>query len=373
MNTALLQIMAQNSCTALIRYTPLNIYFPHQPRNSPPTTFYSLPREIRDKIYGIALVSPSAITVWKGEMKLSYLPPPLEGPHPRPTSRVRWREINEEVTRASLRTLSLNLLFCNKTLGYEAAAIFYGKNTFSFEGDHNWDPIVSWLKTIGDKNRNSLKSLKVDAKRPDQVWQNSRGERVRHPGGSMMEDIYPRHPYLNTRGGAFKYGFVDNINPALEDMFLLLGQRTSKQRVTITMQLAHIYPGGGTNPDPMEQLPECNWYSMELPNLVDKFLDIYTRGSELKDFVEVLWKGRYSRQLLLDEQEIIKNVGWVLTISPIEEDEESFWPGSTYKVPGGVTKYVLRRQRITGVLMAQDPSPYSHTAVYRSMDRYHYL
>ncbi|KAH6664540.1 hypothetical protein B0J14DRAFT_247704 [Halenospora varia] len=364
--------MAQNNCTALIRYTSPNSCFPRRPRNSPPVTFYSLPREIRDTIYSIALVSSSAIIVWKGENKASYLPQLPEGPHPRPSSRVCWREVNQEATTASLRTLSLSLLFCNKMLSQEAAAVFYNKNTFSFEGDHNWDPIVSWLKTIGVEDRNSLKSLEVDGKRPDQAWQNSRGERLRHPSGCTREEIYPRHPYLNTCGGPFKYGFVDNINPVLEDIFLLLGQRSSEQRVTIAMQLDHAYPGGGTNPHPMEQIPESGWYSMELPNLVDKFLDLYTRSSGLKDFVEVLWKGSASRRILLAEQGTIKDLGWMMTLSPIEEDEVSFYPDS-FPVSGGVTKYVLRRRRIVGALMAQDPSPWSRTGVYRSMDRAHYL
>jgi hypothetical protein len=81
--------------------------------------------------------------------------------------------ISREETSASLSTLNINLLFSSKAVSHEAAMVLYNKNKFAFEGDHNWDPVVRWLKTIGTDNRNSLAILEVCAKRPDQAWQKS--------------------------------------------------------------------------------------------------------------------------------------------------------------------------------------------------------
>jgi len=67
-----------------------------------------------------------------------------------------------------------------------------------------------------------------------------------------MEEIYPRNLLLQTRVGPFKCGLVDNINSAMENMFILLGQRSSNHKVTVTMQLDDIYPGAGAKRMPYD-------------------------------------------------------------------------------------------------------------------------
>lgn len=250
--------------------------------------------------------------------------------------------------------------------------IFYSKNVFSFEGNHNWDPIYLWLQAIGADNRNFLATLDANAKRPDQVWQNTRGERLRIPAGFTMENVYPRQPYLGVPDGGFKYGCVDNINPVLEEIFVLLGQRTNKQKVVFIMQIAACYPGGGAEPEPMDQCPEYGWYSMELPNLVETFIDLHTRRSGERDLIEVLWKGMASRRVLLAEEDLINDLGWNMSITPIEEDQASF-PNCKSLIPGGVTKYTLRRRKFIGRLTTQDPSPFSDIYILTTVDRERYL
>lgn len=66
--------MEQPICKELVRYIPPVSYCPRPSRNYPPLTFFSLPREIRDKIYHHALVSTSHIIVWKGKLITEYLP-----------------------------------------------------------------------------------------------------------------------------------------------------------------------------------------------------------------------------------------------------------------------------------------------------------
>ncbi|TVY45987.1 hypothetical protein LCER1_G008568 [Lachnellula cervina] len=363
--------MTHNCCTALIRYVAEDSR-PPRPRNQPRLSFLSLPREIRDKIYEIALVSNSSIIVWKGKWETDLLPQVEEGPRPWPWSRIRWRAIDHDASTASLRSLNLKLLFCNKVIGHEAAMVFYNKNTFAFLGEHDWDPVVHWLGRIGPRNRDSIVSLDVDAKRPDPVWQNSKGERVRHPAGFTKEEIYPRHPMLHTGEGDFKYGSVDNINPALEDIFIILGQRSAEHKVIVRMQLLSIYPGAGSIPEPEDQHPDGGWWSMELPNLVELFRQSHTQQHGLNGAVEVLWNGRDYRKALLSEQAAIESLGWQMTVSPVEEDTIRFNPAYD-KSPWRIATYVLKREKLTEPLMAHDPSPHSEVYTYTGLNADYYL
>lgn len=58
-------------------------------------------------------------------------------------------------------------------------------------------------------------NLEINAYKPDEVWQRHSGERVEHRAEGPRELIYPRNLHLHIRGRTFKYGLVDNINPAI--------------------------------------------------------------------------------------------------------------------------------------------------------------
>lgn len=355
--------MIRNRCTALIRDTA-----PERPRNSPPLTFLSLSREIRDEIYGLALVSTSPIIVWKGQWKgeYHYHPEPEGEAWPsnermrRLSSALHWQEVDQEAILASLRPLAVNLILCNKTVSHEAARMFYTKNTFAFLGQHNWDPIVSWLRTIGPANRASLVSIEVNAGRPDPVWQCSNGERFANAEGKTRGEIYPRHPFLQlpTTEGRLRCGRAENINPAVEMIFVLLGQRTTEQKVTIVMDLNRCsYPGGRMLRNPTDPCPENGWYSMDLPNLIEKFRSLHAQQ------VEVLWKGNDCRKELEDQQTMMESISWDVKVLPATEDELHPHPEFHGCHPASdewrIAKYVLRRKELTGPLW-QDPCPLFH-------------
>lgn len=364
--------MIRNRCRALIRDSDSDL-----PRNSPPLTFLSLSREIRDEIYDLALVSTSPIIVWKGEGKMSYrYQAESEGVGPRawpwagvrpPPSIVPWQEVDREAISASLQPLAVNLIFCNKTVSHEAARVFYAKNTFSFLGKHNWDPIVSWLEIIGPANRNSLISIEISARKPDPAWQCPSGERIRDPCGYTYGEVYQRHPYLQlcTTEEHSPCGQVANVNPAVETIFILLGGSTSKRKVTIVMQLdGCVYPGARVPRDPNDCMPETRWNSMDLPNIIEKSRSLHTPR------VEVLWKGKDCRKELEDQQSIMESIGWDVNVLPAMEDE--LHPNPEYHCCHPAThewriaKYVLRRKELTGLLL-QDPCRLPHWMSAESM------
>lgn len=255
--------------------------------------------------------------------------------------------------------------------------MFYNKNTFSFLGDHNWDPVVSWLETIGTQNRGSLSNLVIYAYPPDQVWQRVNGERIEHPiKHETQEVVYPRNLHLCAHIGDFKRGLVDNINPSLETMFQLLGNRApSVQKVTLTFKLQYgEYPGQGALCDDEYEDPDLRWYGMDLPNLVEKFRILYTCGTGgLESSVEVLWKGESNLSLWYNQDGIcgrvvipghlqnIEDHGWQIEILP--EKDDTIWEqthGTCYIVP----TYVLKRNRLNEPLIGYDPNPYSDSVIW---------
>lgn len=323
----------------------------------PPLTFLSLPREIRDEIYNSRLVSQSPIIVWKGKWKFKYTYFPRVGSQcMRLDTIISWRSVDQEATLKSLRSLDVNIILCNKTVSHEATLVFYKMNTFSFVGRHNWDPIVSWLETIGATNRELLVSMEIEAYRPDFVWQQPSGERYGgDPTGRTKEELYPRHPYLHllTDERSLRDGRVANINPAAESIFRLLGRREMAQKVTIVMQLPDVYPGVRTEKFSEDTEHESGWYSMDLPNLVEKFRVLHTHR------VEVLWKGRECRQELEDQRTTIENIGWAMTVLPIEDDEIHPQPEHhgchRATEEWRLAKYILRRKGLTEPLLAVEP------------------
>ncbi|TEY33602.1 hypothetical protein BOTCAL_0674g00020 [Botryotinia calthae] len=317
---------------------------------------------IRDRIYHYALVSKSNIIAWKGTLKCEVLPM-YKGNRKiwseELNTRLIRRVVNHEATSTSLSTLSIKLLFCSKVVSHEAAIIFYNKNTFAFEGDHNWDPVVHWLKNIGTDNRNSLAILEVRGRRPVQVWQNRCGERIHDRPGYSYEQTYPRNPYLAIPiHGFLSEGCVDSINPIVEEVFVLLGQRSSNEKVTVVMQTGRYYPGGGTDPLILYEahFPEDSWYSMDLPNFIERFLELHSTRST-KRSVEVVWKGVAYKRLL--ETEFVESVGWNISTAPAGNEEVLAIFGEYYNRNESFAKYTLRRKKLTGPLIAEHPMPFN--------------
>jgi len=185
------------------------------------------------------------------------------------------------------------------------------------------------------------------------------GERLEVLGDGFREEVYPRNPYLQLRPGErnLQYGPVDNINPAVEVIFELLGQNTSEQKVTIIMQLPDlIYPGARTERYSQDISPEDGWYSMDLPNLMENFRSLHAPR------VEVLWKSKECRQELEEQQPIMKSIGWDATVllpaedylHPHPEYHGCHRPTDEWRI----AKYVLRREGLTEPLFAQEPCPY---------------
>jgi hypothetical protein len=299
-----------------------------------PSTFLSLPRELRDTIYGYALISCDPILVFSG-------PYPHLGRPAAPKSSIS-------------NVLALGLVRSNRIISQESIEIFYSMNTFAFLGDHDWDSIVSWLNSIR-QNRDHLRRLNITALQPEQCWQNANGTRARIPG--MRGELYPRNPYLSP--SAQLTGPVENIKPGIETIFILLGtRRTGNLTISLLMDY-DVFPGLYRERDHAEGGDD---FTMDLPNLIERFRSNHTENGDSR--VEVLWIGEAQRSHFLDNENMIQQRGWEIVTRT--EAERVYY--RTWKPPPGVEmekkvttltmKYTLQRKEITHVLVAEDPSPY---------------
>jgi len=178
----------------------------------------------------------------------------------------------------------------------------------------------------------------------------------------------------------FKYGFVYNINPAVETIFQLFGQRTSMRQLKVVFNIYDEYPGNG----PIVE--EDGWHSMDLPNLMEKFRMMYVcKPGFSEPLVDVLWKGdcrpliwpkQYETKFLDHLQNIVDH-GWEIDIQPlmdaISKDIPSLMDAtSKYIQPlirsiskltpdefTNIPLYTLRRTKLHEPLMGDDPNPYS--------------
>lgn len=163
----------------------------------PGLTFISLPCEIRERIYQLLLTASEPITV----------NPKVQNPILLSNS-IPVIQIRERFT--GLLHLTSGLIAVNKLISTEAAVVFYRQNTFKFEipeqGQHfqykhpyldPWDLLYSFLYTIGDINRASLRSLEVEISRPRAIAKEADGTIIsRLPDSLWLRKVHVRdqHP-----------------------------------------------------------------------------------------------------------------------------------------------------------------------------------
>jgi hypothetical protein len=344
---------------------------PLESRRATPS-FLTLPRELRDSIYEYALVSPSPLIAWAG-MPLSEILKVL------PAGMTRRKYFSHSLP---VERLGPKLLLCNSTTSQEAALIFYSKNTFLFFRGFVWDTVVGWLESIGPRNRQYLTKLNLLMERPQKVWQLRDGSRTQlveknclnhSPCYNIQENIrervYPPHRLLSCPPDPeFEEGVVDNISPAVEKAFQILGSDGAEAGLKLTLNLilpemmCGLVPGLDLGED-----DDCS-FSMDLPNVMEKCREIHTDGKGKA--VEVLWKCKVFEDFFIANQEVLKRKGWEIMEMA---NEDRWWEIDTRYVdaddsgvfylagyrPRQDVLLTLRRRGIEGVIVSDGPSLWS--------------
>jgi hypothetical protein len=309
-------------------------------------TFTDLPPEVRNIIYKFCLVSDSPIIVWSAEQIMTYKDPLY-------AIKIKW---DYKAMRSSVQNLALGLLQCNSSLAPEAARIFYRLNHFSFVGDHDWIPIISWLGRIGEANRSCLTNLELSVPVLSTAYQHSDGTRgrVRRYRGN---EIFPRSPHFSHSPELVPEGEVENIDPAIETIFSILGRSEGAPKLVLTLKLDFNVIPGVTG--------ICHWeyredfyFSMDLPNLMEKWRVDYTTDFRCRP-VEVIWRTESFRKESIDNRKLIRERGWEI-LEEVEAERPRIAPANFPEfAPYPTMRFALRRKELAGPLVAADPSPWT--------------
>ena len=320
--------------------------------------FLVLPREARDLVYELSLVASSPIVVWsaKETCKTSAdYPPydqnnyenPIRDPRDFFVYGLKW---DHEAMISSVQNLALSLFRCNRIIAPEAVSTFYGKNTFSFLGAHDWVPIISWLDRISETNRGYLTNLEASVRTLSTAWQYSDGTRARIRRYRKNE-IFQRSPHFSRPLEPLPQGEVENIDPAIETIISILGRSEGAPKLTLTLKLNFDLIPGITVID-QSQDGEDSYMSMDLPNLIEKWRVDYSTDFRCRP-VEVIWKAESYRKESTDKREFIKAAGWEI----LKEEEAEKRPRTGTPYP--TMRFILRRKELIGPLVAADPSPWT--------------
>ena len=306
--------------------------------------FLQLPAEVRLRIYSFSLNSPSPILVWSAESHHGNY---------KPTHKRTW---HREKMASSRRNLALGLLRCSTTVAAESAQLFYSRNTFRFEGDHEYYPVITWLDTLND-NRKYLGSLEITVRRPITAWQ--------LPDGSRHKMHYPNtrglashHPYFAPPSGPYEEGEVDIIDPAIETIISLL----AKREVSYDQQKMTLYLDTGYYNIPGIELydhEDMSLFSLDLPNLVDIWRTRYFSGRN-HEALKIVWKAQVGINDFRQKRHMIEGVGW--KIVDVHKGEFIYnnrigWPGEDEVAP--TMQFLMRRDEVIGPITAGTPSPYT--------------
>lgn len=282
----------------------------------PSSTFTSLPAEIRNKIYGLLLITTDPIVVYREHPIVpggAYHP----GPH--------GRQVGSKVTG-----VTFGLLQVNKTITMEAAAVFYHNNVFYFGGSENyylvdpWDPLYSFLYTIGNRNRSHLRYVEAEISRPLGLFKDSDGTFSRLVTGSnWLRKVYARDQHARIYPPVHDQQYygptVDYVSPAIEAVFRILGSEGSKLQLSLQLEFANLpkttLDSGG----------QSRGWSWEVPDHIEsmrKQFGVHSNGAEVR--VDVYWKVMFFKSEFESKTREIENDGWDLlktqdTIGPIRD------------------------------------------------------
>ncbi|KAL8845761.1 MAG: hypothetical protein Q9221_009100 [Calogaya cf. arnoldii] len=224
------------------------------------SVFLRLPTEIRLKFYSFCLINPLPIVVWSAQFPLAA----------------------------------------------ESAQVFYHNNTFRFEGEHEYYPVIIWLDKL-NHNREYLQNLEITVRRPQRAWQFPDGSR-RKMSYAKTRGLASHHPYLAPPTGSYEEGEVDIIDPALETIISLLSKCEDwedHRKMTLTFDTGYYnIPGIELHPGENTSL-----FSLDLPNLVEIWRGKYFSDTN-NGALEIFWRAAIVRNTFSEKRHLIKGVGW---------------------------------------------------------------
>jgi hypothetical protein len=291
------------------------------------TTFLNLPREIRDTIYCLSLVTSDVITIVSKNHQRR-----VQGSEP--GAYFLENEINP--TAFALSQLAISLLRCSRLVSQESACIFYRSNTFRFLPEVGWENEVweclyAFLQGIGSQKRGLLQYLEVGVVEPEMVWQYSDGSRSTLEAWKYRE-TYFYDPEIHGRPNPLKGGQLEqfeedkvhHVDPAIRPIFRILGSLGEQLTISLILREGYL---PGVKMWRAHQHTKANTWSMELPHLIEKFRKDFCTSESGQSRVSVVWKGGYISEDIEKHREAIRKVGWNFVSS--RQEHRKAWFGVT--------------------------------------------
>ncbi|KAL8657132.1 MAG: hypothetical protein Q9226_002228 [Calogaya cf. arnoldii] len=307
------------------------------------SAFLRLPTEIRLKIYSFCLINPSPIVVWSAQFPRGY---------PKPTHKLDW---NREGMAFGTRNPAFGLLRCNTIVAAESSQVFYHNNTFRFEGEHEYYPVITWFDKL-NHNREYLQNLEVTVLRPQRAWQFPDGSR-RKMSYAQTRGLASHHPYLAPPTGPYEEGEVDIIDPALETIISLLSKcKDWEDHRKMTL----IFDTGYYNIPGIELHEEegTSLLNLDLPNLVEIW-----RGKYFSDTnygaLEIFWRAATVRNNFSEERHLIEGVGWKIFDTYDGDHRYHSLGRAGFDTVVPTMQFLMKRDEVTLPIMAVGPSPYT--------------
>ncbi|KAH7128469.1 hypothetical protein B0J11DRAFT_525044 [Dendryphion nanum] len=268
----------------------------------PAMSFLDLPREVRDMIYEYILIDTNPILVYSV-----------------PTNADNNYEIPQNYKfRPRTSHLTLGLLRVNREIAMESASLFYYHNTFQFGdryrsaslynpfpgGFDYWDALYSFLSCIGSRNRNRLRKIEMDISRPQLVTKDEHGTVSSYMRDSWwLKKVHSRDTYTRKNGPEYDGSRYDDISPAIEAVFRILGKKGPKLRLSLILDF-QIFPE-----DPVS--PYRVGWGGEIPRHVELMRKRFTAlPDKQEERVDVLWEGGDTKRRFLDRIEVLVHDGW---------------------------------------------------------------
>ncbi|KAL8857844.1 MAG: hypothetical protein Q9178_005600 [Gyalolechia marmorata] len=307
------------------------------------SSFLRLPTEIRLRIYSFCLVNPSPIVVWSARS------PSLNSPR---THKLDW---NRDRMASGTRHLALGLLRCSTTVAVESAQVFYHNNTFRFEGEHEYYPVITWLDKL-NANREYLQYLEITVTRPFTAWQLPDGSR-RKMCYAPTRGLSSHHPYFASPTGSYEEGEVDIVDPAIETIISLLSKcENYEDQRSMTLYLVpswNIIPGVE-----LREEEDMSRFSLDLPNLVDIWRTKYFSDTN-QGALDIVWKCEVDGQDFRENGHQIERVGWKIFDAHEGEYPYGVQALDNYNMIARKMHFLMRRDEVTEPIIAAGPSPYT--------------
>lgn len=281
--------------------------------SAPSPGFLDLPSELRIKIYGHLLVASEPIIVCSPTSGKEVL-------HARGIVSLESCD-TANIVPAALGRLTLGLLYCNQQISHEAAAALYRSNTFEFAGRSTWNFLYAFLRMIGEQNRRSLRSLKIEVPVPERLWQYSDGTctTCTNPDLLCVLKVVERPAYLQNSPAFFEEGLVEDFDPAIPACLRVLG--SNRPLLTLQLSLQRNYlPGREVPRDEYIPGDEDFRYGLELPIVMEKYASESTSSGSAESLVDVLWHAELEREDFLSQQQRLLDCGWIIVDSKESSD-----------------------------------------------------